>query len=132
MNNINMAFLLTTIAGFSTLLGTILIFIKFKNTNKIICAALSFASAVMICISITDLVPESISMLSLNFNSFLTCLLCLIFIVIGIVISMLIDFYIPNNYNKSNNKALYKVGIISMLAIILHNIPEDCSCNVSW
>ena len=34
MNNTQLAFLLTTLAGFSTLLGTILIFFKFKNKNK--------------------------------------------------------------------------------------------------
>ena len=38
---------------------------------------------------------------------------------------MTIDKYLPvdNTYIK-DNKGLYKVGIISMLAIILHNIPE--------
>lgn len=46
----------------------------------------------------------------------------LIFFVIGVLISMGIDKYLPNNENK--NGRLYKVGIISMLAIILHNIPE--------
>ena len=34
---------------------------------------------------------------------------------------MLIDYYLPTEFNNNN---LYKLGIISMLAIILHNIPE--------
>ena len=118
MNNISMAFLLTTIAGFSTMLGTLIIFFKTKNYQNIIVASLSFAAAIMICISVTDLVPESIRMLSNYYNSFITCLFSLLFIIIGIIISMLIDYKIPNN------EKLYKVGIISMLAIIIHNIPE--------
>lgn len=35
---------------------------------------------------------------------------------------MLIDYYLPDS-DKSNNK-LYRVGFISMIAIIIHNIPE--------
>ena len=36
---------------------------------------------------------------------------------------MLMDYYLPTE-NKTSDGKLYKVGIISMLAIILHNIPE--------
>lgn len=122
MNNTYLAFLLTTLAGFSTLLGTILIFIKFKNKDKIIANSLSFAAGVMITVSILDLVPESIKLLRFTGNSFLTIFLSFIFIVIGIIISSLIDIYLPSQTYKNDN--LYKVGIISMLAIIIHNIPE--------
>lgn len=131
MNNVSTSFILTFIAGFSTMLGTILIFIKVKNIKKFICGSLSFASGVMICVSITDLVPESLVLLKTNFSTFLTLFLCLIFIVLGIVISMLIDYYLPtDNFVYENNK-LFKVGIISMLAIILHNIPEGIATFVA-
>ena len=126
MNNISMAFLLTIIAGFSTLIGTIPIFINLKNENKIIAASLSFAAGVMICVSVTDLVPESLNMLS-NFNDALMIILCFLFILIGIIISTLIDKALPT---KTSNNSLYKVGIISMLAIIIHNIPEGISISV--
>ena len=33
---------------------------------------------------------------------------------------------------KSSNNSLYKVGLLSMIAIILHNIHEDCICHVSY
>ena len=122
MNNTYLAFLLTTLAGFSTLLGTILIFFKFKNKDKIVANSLSFAAGVMITVSILDLVPESIKLLRFTGNSFLTIFLSFIFIVIGIIISSLIDIYLPSQTYKNDN--LYKVGIISMLAIIIHNIPE--------
>lgn len=117
------SFLLTIIAGFSTLLGLIPIFFKIKNINKFICACLSFASGVMFTLSITDLIPEGINMLSNKFNSFLTILITFIFLVLGIIISMIIDNLLPEEV-KHENKKLYKVGIVSMLAIILHNIPE--------
>jgi ZIP family zinc transporter len=37
---------------------------------------------------------------------------------------MLIDKYLPSEYENKDNKSLYKIGIISMVAIVLHNIPE--------
>ena len=122
MNNTYLAFLLTTLAGFSTLLGTILIFFKFKNKDKIVANSLSFAAGVMITVSILDLVPESIKLLRFTGNSFFTISLSFIFI----IISSLIDIYLPSQTYKNDN--LYKVGLISMLAIIINNIPEDCSC----
>ena len=120
MNSISMAFLLTTLAGLSTMLGCIPIFIKLKNENKIIAGSLSFAAGVMICVSVTSLVPESIGILESNYNGIITVLLSFSFIMIGMIISSLID----NKLTKRKNTQLYKVGIISMIAIILHNVPE--------
>lgn len=115
-----MPFLLTTIAGLSTMIGTFLIFISKKKSDFIILGALSFAAAVMMTVSFTDLIPESFSILSMTFKTFPTILILLIFINIGIIISFTIDKYLPD----TSNDGLYRVGIISMLAIILHNIPE--------
>jgi len=119
------AFILTTLAGLSTLLGTIPIFIKTKP-NKIITSALSFAAGVMITVSLIDLIPEGINYIHNTFKIIPTILIILIFIVLGIIISMTIDRYISNREGE-----LYKVGIISMLAIILHNIPEGIATYLS-
>lgn len=113
--------ILTSLAGLATLIGIIPIFVKIKNKDYIIASACAFASGVMICISIFDLIPETIRYLSNNFNSFWIIGLCFIFIMIGIILSMIMD----NCIDKiSNNGSLFKVGILSMIAIILHNIPE--------
>ncbi len=111
-----MSFLLTFLASISTLLGGILIFIK-KQKNIII-YSLAFAAGVMITVSITDLIPEAFNLLNKTYNSFFSILLILIFINIGIILSMIIDKFLPSN------DELYRVGVVSMLAIILHNIPE--------
>lgn len=38
---------------------------------------------------------------------------------------MLIDYYLPDKpISGTKDKSLFKVGIISMIAIILHNVPE--------
>ena len=116
--NIGYSFFLTILAGFSTLIGSLLIFLNFKNIKKVIISSLSFASGVMICISILDLLPESLKLFKLNYNLFLSILLFLIFLIFGSLIILFINKKVQN----SNN--LYKIGIISMIGIILHNIPE--------
>ena len=113
--------ILTSLAGMATLIGIIPIFVKIKNKDTIIASACAFASGVMICISIFDLIPESIRYLSGNFKTFGIISLCFIFMFIGIIVSMLMDKYIDK---VSNGGSLFKVGILSMIAIILHNIPE--------
>lgn len=128
MNSISMAFLLTTMAGLSTMLGTIPIFIKLKNESKIIAGSLAFAAGVMICVSITDLIPESIMMLEDNYNGLMTVFLVFIFLMLGMIVSSVIDKAMPTS---TKDVPLYKVGIISMLAIILHNLPEGIATFIS-
>lgn len=122
MNDISLSFIITLLSGLSTTIGFFLIFIKTKDYKKILTASLAFAAGVMLTVSITDLLPESLSLLKNNFHDMISLFLCLIFIILGIILSMIIDYYLPDN-NYQNNQ-LYKVGFITMLSIILHNIPE--------
>ena len=127
MGTIGFSFLLTSLAGLSTMIGVIPIFIKINNKDKIIAASLSFASGVMLCVSITDLIPESINMIRGYYSGLVVVILSFLFILIGVVASCLVDKYLPT----INYQSLYRVGIISMLAIILHNIPEGIATFIS-
>ena len=91
MNNTLIAFLLTFIAGFSTMLGVLVIYIKSKDHNKIVMASLSFAAGVMITVSITDLIPESILLLGNNLKSTTTIIISILAMVLGIIISMIMN-----------------------------------------
>lgn len=117
---LNYPFLLTTLAGSATLLGIIPILFKFKDPDKVIISSLSFASGVMISASFFDLIPEAIEYFSLTYNSSLTIIL---FTAIFFIIGILLSTYINKNLT-SNEDNLYKVGISSMIAIIIHNLPE--------
>ena len=114
------SFLLTFIAGFSTMIGTILIFFK-EKTNRVVVASLSFASGVMLTVSILDLIPEALTLL--NYKSIIEILIITVFMVLGALLTRKIDKCMPEVDNNSK-KGLYRVGIISMFAIIMHNIPE--------
>ena len=111
-----MALTLSLIAGLSTIIGSIFIF--FKKNKNVLLNSFAFAAGVMITVSLIDLIPESFSYLSTYYYPFPALLFVLICFVIGILISSFIDYYIPEN------NTIYKIGIISLIAIIMHNIPE--------
>lgn len=119
MSNIKFSFLVTSIAGLSTLLGMIPIFLKIKNKDTIINASLSFASGVMLSVSIFSLLPESMELLNEKYNGKGVIILVLLFSIIGIFLASFIDKIFKNIDNK-----LYKLGIINSLALMIHNIPE--------
>ena len=126
MNEI-LPFLLCLIAGLSTLLGSLFIFIK-GNKNNIIKYALAFASGVMLSVSIFDLIPESLTMFqSTTKNSIFSNIV--FFIIIGLIIPLFIDKILPNKLDQ--NSKLYKLGIFAMIAIIIHNIPEGIATYIS-
>ena len=124
------ALLVSTIAGLSTILGSFVIFFKWKeqNINKFITASLSFSLAIMIGISITDLIPESTYILVSNYKIGKGILISLISFIIGIILVK----YLHKLMNKTEAKNdLYKLGILNMLALILHNFPEGIATFMS-
>ena len=128
MSSIELAFVFTFLAGFSTMIGIIPIFIRLKSEDKIIAGALSFAAGVMICVSVTDLIPEAISLIKSTYRDFFVIVLVFVFMIIGMFVTLFLDKKV--NVSMDNN-SLYRVGIISMLVIILHNIPEGIATFIS-
>lgn len=122
--DIKLGFLLSFIAGISTLIGSIFIFFITDKKEKIIISSLAFAAGVMSFVSLVDLIPESFKILNKTYNNIFSLINILLFVVIGIILSILIDKLLPNNISENKNKNLYRVGIFSMIAIIIHNIPE--------
>ena len=106
--------IVSSIAGISTLVGYLFIYIK-ADKNKVISKSLSFASGVMLTLSLVDLIPTSINYLKMDNRSLLYAVL---FFFVGIILCLII-----NNKIKEND-VLYKTGILSMIGIMIHNIPE--------
>lgn len=110
-------FLITFISGITTILGIIPTYFNTKYKYFIIKYSLFFSSIVMFYISIFSLIPEAINYID---YSFYNTILLLIFINIGIIISS----YIDKKLNNISSNSLYKLGITSVIALVLHNIPE--------
>ena len=114
--------ILSLCASISTLIG----FVMIKCSKKdIIKSSFALASGVMISVSIFDLIPESFIKLNSYFNIIPAILIMFIFFSLGVIISMLIDKYII-----SDNE-IYRVGVISMIAVIIHNIPEGIATYIA-
>lgn len=123
--------LVSTIAGLSTVLGGFIIFFKFKeqNIDKFITFALSFSLAIMIGISVTDLIPESTYVLLSDYGIEKGIVTILLSFIIGVLLIHFIHKKIEARELKNNN--LYKLGILNMLALILHNFPEGIATFMS-
>ena len=119
MNIIN-ALLISLIASFSTCLGCIFLFfnIKKENINKFITFSLAFSIAVMIGISIFDLLPESIIILISHYK-YISILIFIILFLISFIFIKIINKLLSKYENN-----LYKLGILSMIVLIMHNLPE--------
>lgn len=119
--NISLAFLLSSIAGLSTIIGAFIIFFSPKKTLNFLIGGISFASGVMFSLSIFDLLPESFDFLSKTYTFIPSLIISLIALCGGVCLSIIIDKFFPSTFNE---KALYKLGLITMIGIMLHNIPE--------
>lgn len=113
-----MPFILSTLSGVSTLIGFLFIYIKYDK-DKIIKYSLAFAAGIMLSVSIIDLIPESITLLMSTLTKIETFISLLIFLTLGSLIPFIIDKLLDKRENE-----LYRVGVLSMIAIIIHNVPE--------
>lgn len=131
LSNFIIAFIFTLIAGLATCIGGLLVtFINYKNYNYI-SILLGLSSGILIVISLTQLYSSSL-------NSFLNCknysmthIYSALSFLVGMFICYIINTFIPNRSSSDNNvnnsiteNELYKVGVLSMLAVIIHNFPE--------
>ncbi len=123
-------FLVTTIAGLSTVIGSFVIFLRWKeeNVNRFISFCLSLSLSIMIGLSVTELIPESTFVIITNYKLAQGIFFCFISFLIGVFLI----FWLNKKMNCEMEKQdLYKLGILSMLALILHNIPEGIATFMS-
>lgn len=117
-----MAFLATLIAGAFFLIGALLAYFG-KNKKGLIEFSIGMAFSVMLLLLAFDIVPEVMELLEEKGTIFMY-----IFIVIGIVMLKLIDILVPHHDHdkeiKTHERHLKHIGIISSLALIVHNVIE--------
>ncbi len=107
---------LTFVVGTFILIGSLIIIFT-KSNQKIISFSLALAFIVMIGLVFFELIFEAIEHLN---NIFYV----LIFVLIGIFILKILDHFIPYHENTKEKENLYHIGIVSSIALIIHNIIE--------
>lgn len=135
MNEMMFALSLTLIAGVATGAGSLVVlFSKIKN-SKFLSACLSFAAGVMLYVAFAEILVESFEDLKDGFGNGVGYLIATVSFFVGILIMAGIDKFIPqgdevtelnqsDSLDKRNEQELKRTGIMSAIAIAVHNFPE--------
>ena len=115
--------LITLLLGIFILIGCLIAFL-IKKRQKVIDFSLGLAFSVIVMLSILDLIPEIIENLRLSY-----IWVFIIGVILGYGILKSLDNFIPDHEdNKMNNKELKDnlahIGVISSIALMIHNIIE--------
>lgn len=138
MNSVLFAFLLTLFAGLSTAIGGCLAFVAQKDNKKFLSVSLGFSAGVMIYVSMIEIFTKAkdslVSALGFQKGNWVT----VIAFFGGMILIAVIDKVIPEEdnphefcsiddlecQNRRKEKGLMKTGVLTALAIGIHNFPE--------
>ncbi len=123
------ALLLSLIAGLSTLLGTLVVFVVRRRSEKLLCVSLGFAAGVMLSVSFIDLFPNARDLLDQALGVRLGTVCSVAALAGGVLLAIALDHFVPHeSFDAATGEAphqnLFRVGFVSTLAIGLHNFPE--------
>ena len=119
-----MGLFITFLLGLFFLLGVLVIFFG-KNTKTIENLSISIALGTMVSLIGFDLVPEV-----LEHTKDIPLFLLFLFMIFGIALLKGLDFFVPDHdeghgfHHHCSEENLVHIGIISLVAISLHNVIE--------
>jgi ZIP family zinc transporter len=121
--NVALAFILTTLAGLSTTLGSLLGLAVRKPGGRFMSAALGFSAGVMVMVSFVGLLQGSIESIGFAYAHF--------GFFSGIMVIFFIDFFLPHESaahrdvpEQKENSKLLRMGVLIAFGIGIHNFPE--------
>ena len=125
MSTVGFALALTALAGLSTTVGSLLVFVVREPGPRFMALSLGFAAGVMILVSFAELLPAGIDALGpgAGYAAFFG----------GLGAMFLLDAAIPHSYegiadgdrgSPSRESRLLRVGLFVALGIGIHNFPE--------
>lgn len=130
------AFLITLFAGLSTGVGSLIAFVAKTTSKKFLSFSLGLSAGVMIYISFVEIFPQANSLFLLDATPKLANIYTPVFFFVGIMVIALIDKLVPTVENphevrsiedldkKPEKKKLMRVGLMTAVAITIHNFPE--------
>ena len=138
--NIWVAFLLTLFAGLSTGIGGAIAFFAKRTNTRFLAAALGFSAGVMIYVSFVEILPKAFESLEGVLDGDMAALAGVLGFFGGMLVIGVIDRLVPSFENPHelhaveelrdekrkaiDRKSLHRMGIMSALAIAIHNFPE--------
>jgi len=142
--NVMYAFLLSLFAGLSTGVGA-LIPLFCKTTNKaVLSLGMGFSSGVMIYVSLVELLPDGKQTIAQEMTEKSAEITAIIAFFLGMLLIAIIDRVVPEPINphylhtveesydeNMRQKHLMRTGIMSSIAIAIHNFPEGIATFMS-
>lgn len=126
--------LFTLLVGLFIVIGSLL-GIYSKNNKKVTDMSVSIAFGVIIGLAVLEILPESYEILCEELGVLRAVLSIIILTLLGIVLLKLLDMFIPCHDHEAHhehehknddchNNHLHHIGIVSSVAVIIHNIIE--------
>ena len=81
----------------------------------------------MLSISLFDLIPESFQILLLTYKPILGLFIAILAFILGNVSIRVIN----GKISHKNSSGLYRVGVLSLISLIIHNLPEGIAVFMS-
>ncbi len=120
MSNLYLPILITSLAGLSTVLGSLIVFFIKDFKKSYLSFFLGLSAGVMIYLSLIELLPEAIE--GIGFVKANTIFF------LGILFVAVIDLLVPHHFksckSKDYDKGLMRMGLMTALGIAIHNFPE--------
>lgn len=127
MGNIG-SLMMTLLAGLFIMIGFVIVML-IKNNDKVVQFSISMAFGVMVTLVLIELIPEAYEIMSENFNGITGILIIIFLVLIGVGILKILDKFVPDHdieedNEKEINENLVHIGMVSAIALILHNLIE--------
>ena len=124
-----MSILITLLVGLFTLLGSVIV-ITTNNSKKIVDFSISIGFGVLIALILLGIFPESLELIQSKYNLDISLILIILLVIIGIIILKILDKFIPDHHTHGNSNLVH-VGLITSVALFIHNYLEGMAVYTS-
>ena len=145
MENVALAFLLTTLAGLATGIGGCIVFFTKRSNTRFLSISMGSSAGVMIYVSLVELFHEADGMLQAALGARQGNMAAVLAFFGGILLIAIIDRLVPCEENPheltcpvdqqpdtvQHAHKLKRTGIMTAIAIAVHNLPEGIATFVS-
>lgn len=125
---------LSVAAGGATMIGALLAVALRRPKDSLLTFALGFSGGVMLSVSLLDLLPYAMSVLLFEMPGIAGTTVIASACAAGMLCSQLLDTMLPDEpkgFKGKREQRLMRLGIFSMLAMLLHNLPEGMAVFLS-
>lgn len=132
--NFILSVFLVTIAGLSTIIGSIIIFTSKNKSHNKLGFLLGFSAGIMLCICIKELLPESQEMLADLYDYPLSSFILVLSLILGFCLSLVLDSFLHHHDEEQENDEHCKmcnIGITTAVMLALHKLPEGLAIFVA-